>query len=138
MPNTVERVNYYKLWLLSNWFWISSSHPLLLYSQYLFLEKIEWPFIPGHTYVWKYRERATLKRKAYNKIYLGNSFNICIYLAAAYITDISHWWEIGINFIKHLDPKIVLPYRCQMLRLVNKTPIHNTQIMFSVHVMHPY
>ena len=30
--------------------------------------------------------------------------------------------EIGITFTKRLDPKIVLPYRCQILRLRNKTP----------------
>ena len=36
------------------------------------------------------------------------------------ITDGYHWWKIGITFIKRLDPKILLPHRYQIMRLMNK------------------
>ena len=36
--------------------------------------------------------------------------------------DGCHWWQIGINFIERLDQKILLIHRCQILRLLNKTP----------------
>ena len=48
------------------------------------------------------REEATLKSNAYNKIYSGNSLNVCIYLMMALITDGSYWWPISITFIKLL------------------------------------
>ena len=38
----------------------------------------------------------------------------------------SHWWQIGITPIKRLDPKIVMPHRCRILRLMNETPPQST------------
>ena len=32
------------------------------------------------------------------------------------------WWQIGITLFKRLDPKIVPPHRCQILRFMNNTP----------------
>ena len=34
---------------------------------------------------------------------------------------LDNWCQIGITFIKGLDSKIVLPHRCPILRLMNKT-----------------
>ena len=48
------------------------------------------------------------KCNAYNKIYLGNSWSVCICLPTARITTIYHWCQTGITFIR-LDPKIMLP-----------------------------
>ena len=53
----------------------------------------------------------------------------------SHITDRSHWWQIGITFIKCLEPKIIL-HRCQILRLVNKPQF--TMATGSEHVVVPY
>ena len=45
--------------------------------------------------------------------------------------------RIDITFIKRLDPKIVLPHRCQILRLMNKTPPQSTMPTGSEQVVGP-
>ena len=82
----------------------------------------EWLFIPIHICERTGRELATWKRNAFNEIYSGNSLSVCICLTTAKITDGSHRWQICITFIKRLDSKTVVPHRCQILRLMNKTP----------------
>ena len=79
--------------------------------------------------------RSYMKRNAYNEIY---SLNVCICLTTAWITDGSHWWQIGITFILLLDPKIVLPYRCQILRLMKKTPPQSIMPTESEYVFVPH
>ena len=74
----------------------------------------------------------TLKRNTYKNIYSCSSLNICICLSTAWITDGSHWWQTGIMFIRHLDPKIVLPHGCLILRLVNKAPPQSTRSDHSI------
>ena len=85
--------------------------------------------------IWTYREGNTWKRNAYNDIYSGNSLSVPIYLTTALITDGSQWRQIGITFIKRLDPKIVLPHICQILRLMNKTPPQSIMPTGSEHVV---
>ena len=79
--------------------------------------------------------RSYLRRNAYNKIYSGNSFNVCLYLTTAEIADGSHWWQMGITFIKRLDLKVVLPHRCQVPRLMIKTPPQSIMLTWSEHVV---
>ena len=43
----------------------------------------------------------------------------------------------GITIIKRLDPKIVLPHRCQIWRLMNKTPPQPIMPTGSKHVVGP-
>ena len=68
------------------------------------------------------------KHNVYNEVCSDNSLDVCICLTKAWMTDWSHWWWIDNIFIEQLDPKIVLPHRCQILRLMNKidtSPVHN-------------
>ena len=75
---------------------------------------------------------VNLKRKAYNEIYSCNSLNVYMCLTAAYIiTDGSHWWQIGIAFIKRYDSKITT-------QLANpKTTPQSTMPTGSEHVVGP-
>ena len=78
-----------------------------------------------------------MKRIAYKEIYSGNSLNVFVCLTTAWITDGSHRWQIGITFIKHIDPKIVLPHRCRILRFMHKTPPQSTMPTGLEHVVGP-
>ena len=74
----------------------------------------------SYSHMWTCRVGATWKRNAYNKLYSGNSLNVCICLTPDN-------WRISlmadsIIFNKCLEPKIVLPHGCQIFRLMNKTP----------------
>ena len=78
--------------------------------------------IQGRNYLWSVMfmtrfTRVTPWMYAYDSLYIDN-------------------WRI-INFLKCLPPKIVLPHRCQILRLVNKTSNQSTVPTGSEHVVGP-
>ena len=51
--------------------------------------------------MWTHREWIILN--VYNDINLGNSLNVCICIMMAKTNEGSHWWKVGITFIKHLE-----------------------------------
>ena len=52
--------------------------------------------------------------------------------------DAYHWWQIGITFLRPLDPNIVLLHICQILRPVNNTPPWSIMSTWSEHVVGPH
>ena len=76
------------------------------------------------------------RRNAYNNNYSGIFLNIYICFTTDYITDGSHCRQMWITFIKPLDPKIVLPHRCQNMTPINGTRPQCPYIMLSIYIMH--